>query len=881
MTEEVLGLKRIALLFNSRVTNGSLSIHPGRIVHGDLIAGQGVYENGTNFFQAQGACRFEITVDGANDELGAHATIISVETADMAFSFNSRDVSIEYPIYIREYGVIITDAQQSLGFETILDEIQSRQLQTHLQRIESEPEESFEDAAARTRAMICPTWLGLSRDVRIFSTHYRGIGNTDDERAWDSVEPRFHGQRARIAETNDMPVQFLYLLGRGMGCEQIVSRSLEEGCYPILHCRIQDDEVTYDNTAFVSYENSALTAQTLQGTPYLIADHHGVAYMFTEEQRAEFDRVLASQQADAEQTVYYSRTVATNTARVPRYAWFKNPYPAGIDYRFEGATGASIFSTGRVFAVAKLNGNVMPQEEVAVLLKPGETITYEFYIPHAPISAERAGRLIQADFDAKQQECLAFWKSKLEATTSISLPEPRIEQMMKAGFMHLDLVSYGLEPNGTVVPTIGVYTAIGSESSPIVQYMDAVGAHDLAERSLQFFLDKQHNDGFMQNFNGYMLETGAALWSIGEHYRYTRDEDWVSRIKPNLVKAYHYLMGWRDRNKRDDLVGKGFGMLEGKTADPEDLFRSYMLNGYAYVGLKRVAEMLASSDFALAEEIRRDADDLKTDILASFRRSMALSPVVPLGDGSWVPTSAPWADYRGPLSLYAEGGKWGTHGSMVTRDSLLGPLYLALQEVLEPDAPETSFLLHYHSELMCLHNVALSQPYYSIHPWLHLKRGERKAFLKSFYNGVAGLADRETFTFWEHYFQVSPHKTHEEAWFLMQCRWMLYMEEGDSLHLLRGVPRAWLSGGKRISIRHAATYFGRFSMGIETNPEQSRIVATIEFHSDRRPKQVGIHLPHPEGRRAVRASNGNYDFDREMVRVEITGERTEIVLDFA
>ena len=36
----------------------------------------------------------------------------------------------------------------------------------------------------------------------------------------------------------------------------------------------------------------------------------------------------------------------------------------------------------------------------------------------------------------------------------------------------------------------------------------------------------------MQNFGGYMLETEAALWSLGEHFRYTRDLDWVMAIRP-------------------------------------------------------------------------------------------------------------------------------------------------------------------------------------------------------------------------------------------------------------------------------------------------------------------------------------------------------------
>ena len=49
------------------------------------------------------------------------------------------------------------------------------------------------------------------------------------------------------------------------------------------------------------------------------------------------------------------------------------------------------------------------------------------------------------------------------------------------------------------------------------------GWENIAKRSLMYFLDKQHEDGMIQNFGGYMIETGAALWSIGEYFRYTRD----------------------------------------------------------------------------------------------------------------------------------------------------------------------------------------------------------------------------------------------------------------------------------------------------------------------------------------------------------------------
>jgi len=37
-------------------------------------------------------------------------------------------------------------------------------------------------------------------------------------------------------------------------------------------------------------------------------------------------------------------------------------------------------------------------------------------------------------------------------------------------------------------------------------------------------------------------------------------------------------------------------MIAGKVADPEDNFHQFMLNGYAYIGLSRVAEILAEID---------------------------------------------------------------------------------------------------------------------------------------------------------------------------------------------------------------------------------------------------------------------------------------------
>lgn len=875
--------KQIAIEWRDGEMAGRVLVKNGTVVDGRAARGKGSFEAERLRFAGEGSFRLELDIEETAGPT-AKPAVVTIDTGINPFSFFLRDVGSRYPIYIPKYGVAATVREDERTYADIERDVRARGLVANLDRIAMAPEESYEEAARHTLDLDCQTWLGLARDMRIFGFGLRGTGG--EERLWDWVQPRFHGHEVALPENNDKPVLYRFLLGRGIGCVRDITRRLEEGTLPIVHATMVDEDIRYDTTAFVSCETSPLTAETVRGTHYLVADRYGHGHMFTEEQAERCGQLLPDELSREEETVFYFRAAATNTAEVPRYAWFKNVVPNAYvfnndnHYTFDGQTGFAQWADDRVCSVSKLNGKPLAGEETALLIEPGETAVFEFYLPHRPISRQRAERLIRQDFAARREECRHYWQGKLSEAAQVRLPEKRIEEMVQAGLLHLDLVSYGSEPDGTIVPTIGVYTAIGSESAPIVQFMDSMGWHKTARRSLQFFLDKQHDDGLIQNFNGYMLETGAALWSLGEHYRYTCDERWVAEIKPQLLKARAYIAAWRSRNMNDELRGRGYGMLEGKTADPEDPYHSFMLNGYAYIGLSRLAEMLAASDPSLSGAIRAEAEALKADIRSAFFQAQARSPVVPIGDGSWVPTAPPWVEHTGPLSLYAEGGKWQTHGSVVARDSLLGPLYLVLQEAIAPEDTAVDFLLHYHNELMYSRNVALSQPYYSIHPWVHLKRGEVKQFLKAYYNGFAGLADRQTYTFWEHYWHASPHKTNEEAWFLMQTRWMLYMEEGDTLKLLPGVPRKWLANGSVIELRNAASYFGAFSLRVASELDKGTIGATIRCPSGRAPAAVLLRLPHPSGAKPTVVTGGVYDERRETVRVDAFAGSAEVKLHF-
>ena len=221
-----------------------------------------------------------------------------------------------------------------------------------------------------------------------------------------------------------------------------------------------------------------------------------------------------------------------------------------------------------------------------------------------------------------------------------------------------------------------------------------------------------------------------------------------------------------------------------------------------------------------------------------------------------------------------------SHGTFTVSDAMLGPLYLVFCEVLEPEEQASRLLMNYHSELFYQRNAAFSQPYYSRHNWLQLKLGLVKPFLKTYYNTFSALADRQTYTFWEHLYKVSVHKTHEEAWFLMETRWMLYIEEDQTLKLLSGIPRHWLDDGNRIDVRNAASYFGPLSFSVVSNIDKNYIEASVECSSDHKPSEVRIRIPHPDGKTPSKITGGTYDKSAESIVLKPFNGRSDIRIEY-
>ena len=559
---------------------------------------------GTCFpFDGTGKSRLEIDFKNIQPPESSCPSIVTVYTQAFEFSFFLRDVSMEYPMLVPEYGVIVTEAEDMRDYKTIVEDIRKHGRVKLLRQWENNPENSFARAAERTKDIPADTALGISRDVRLFVLSFQC---NDAARAsqFESITPLFHGNSVSYKESNNVPVRYNFTLGKGIGCRHVMTRRLEDGCLPILHAELTEDCITYKVTAFAVLEKNPLNM--IRGTHSEAASLLSAGYDATPQQREQAEQCLNQEKIEwaEEETVLYYRVKAVNHGAAPQYAWFTLPVPNGtaapsnisngVNTSYDTESGFQILSdTGRVFSMARLDGCPAPSEEMAVLIKPGHCATLEIKLPHSPISHDRAVVLADLDFEQKRQECHVFWQNELEKSVSVFLPETRIDEMVHAGFIHLNLVCYGKEPDGPISPSVGIpYNCIATESAPIILYFESLGRHDLARRCLEHFLNKQRPDGSIMTFGGYTIETGAALFLLCEHYRYTLDRAWAESVLGKLFCVYDYLVAWIERNKKAGTPGLGYGMLDGKTADPEDQFHSFMLNGYGYLGMKRFAELL-------------------------------------------------------------------------------------------------------------------------------------------------------------------------------------------------------------------------------------------------------------------------------------------------
>jgi hypothetical protein len=305
--------------------------------------------------------------------------------------------------------------------------------------------------------------------------------------------------------------------------------------------------------------------------------------------------------------------------------------------------------------------------------------------------------------------------------------------------------------------------------------------------------------------------------------------------------------------------------------------------------------MFAQIDPPEGARLDAEAEAYRRDLIAAIDRSIALTPVVPVRDGTYH-SFIPFAPYVRGFAAGAWGWRrcqghvgaiyWDT---VQSADPLVSPAGL-----LSPSDPRVQGHLDVLEDRLLLENerVAARTPgfdpekdWFAHASWqyqcglerhanIHLAANDAPDFLRSMLNQYAVDIMPGEYTFREHTTTGPPDKLFEESCFLERFRMMLVMEEGDVLWLARATPRDWLEQGKRIAVRNAPTHFGPVGYEIVSDVEHGRLVATVTLPSRNPPREVVLVLRHPASAAiaAVKVNGTDWtDFDVSKGWVKLHG----------
>lgn len=500
-------------------------------------------------------------------------------------------------------------------------------------------------------------------------------------------------------------------------------------------------------------------------------------------------------------------------------------------------------------------------------------------------------------------------KPEFEPAMQVEVPSERLTAQWKLGAWHI-LRRSAKDANGRWRFNDYPFGILASETYMILRALDLQGLHKeaadgldqwlnlptdpkvvpgaaghhgwaLPDRPLGHFSDGKgcltHAEG-IPGAGGHMdgvhaMGAGAIMFTLMEHFRLTGDLDWLKahtpRMKANaewILRQRRLLAGNLPGGRR--LWSKGLQPAHVVTPDSERMhMQFYESEAYYWLAVQHMAELLTLIDPNEGAWMAAEAEAYRKDLLAAIDRSIALTPVVPVRDGT----------YRSfiPFAPYVRGfaaGAWGFRrcqghvgaiywDTVQSADPLISPSGL-----LSPQDPRVQGHLDVLEDRLLLENTKVNartagydpeKHWFSHASWqyqcglerhanIHLAADDAPNFLRSMLNQYAVDIMPGEYTFREHTTGGPPDKIYEESCFLERFRQMLVMEEGESLWLARATPRAWLEQGKRISVKNAPTHFGTVGYEIVSDADSGKITAKLELPSRTPPKAVLLRLRHPK-----------------------------------
>jgi hypothetical protein len=773
-------------------------------------------------------------------------TIVTMRAQAHSFSFAVDDVLAGEPIYIRDFGVLISRADAHLRLMEFAAAWECKHEKTLYQRVAEMPEQSWEHA-----------WSDMPPKRRFYfvlgcegGRQKFGVDPTGDVFLSENFIRRVPGKDTPRLGWNGQELRFQF----GLPAVEPGDRSLLDGYLPVIRTTWVQGDLCFEQEAYATW----LLGDTANG--YREGDDTVVAMVRFR---------LANL---AQEPVQVSLPLASLVDQVVE------PLTAR-----DGLVFAQTAAGERLRYLFDTNGfGVLRSREKGltyeVTLAGGNGHTVYVKIPFTQLATpDELACLRELGYETEKARVVEFWRRRMAQGAQIETPNATLNDFYRTHLMHMLVVNDREPGTDRVIARCGGfrYGSFPDEGCMVISDLDRRGYTKEAERCLQLYVDYQGTVPLPGNYQsaegvfygsggyemaGYNRNQGWVLWCLAEHYRYTRDREWLERVAPALVKGCEWIIRERWATMKLDAQGKRpihYGFLpQGSLEDVTDYWTWLSTNAYAYLGLRSAADVLTEIGHPEGRRLQEEAAAYGQDLRVGFLEACVRSPVVRLRDGTWVPHFPSRLERRGrDMGWLREVLEGAVH---LVYCGLIAPNELAARWIIE-DYEDNLFLSECYGyqpedlERQWFSRGGFSmQPNLLILPLLYLWRDEPEHYLRAYFNSFAAAFYPDTRMLTEHPLPtladwMGDHfKTSDEANSIYWLRLMFLAEYDDELFIGQAIPRAWFEEGKVMRVTRALTHFGETSLEIVSQVATGHIVVKLDPPRRNPPRQIRLRVRHPQ-----------------------------------
>jgi hypothetical protein len=764
-------------------------------------------------------------------------TLVTIHNGRDVFTFKVDDLE-DGALYLPEYGAAILPENDRRDYSAVAKEVHRAGQKTLYDRVAAMPEQTWACAwngMPKKKSRICFV-LGLDGARQKF----RLDANGEVFIRWN--DQFMKGLPARDTPRLDLEKQPVHL--RFGLPEKPVERHIEEESIPTCITTWQRDGVRIVQTAFATLLGGAKA-----DAPPPAPDVCAVAML-------RFD--------------FTNTTAGARAARLPITIRGGETYDhlridgQGLIWNGSQLRGQVIADTSPVASANHLDWSAP--------LAPRQSTTVFVKMPYLPlIEPAEAAALAALDFERERKATGDYWRRVLNRSARLITPEPVLNDFYRAVPGHLFINSEFDPGSSRRFARVGSfnYGNYGNESCMMVLDLDRRSYHQEAGECLDAWLRYQGTVGLPGDFDskegvlygaagyesgGYNQHHGWILWTLCEHYRFTRDNAWLRRVAPGIVAGANWIIRQTERTAHRRDLAQGL-LPPGDLEDIGDWWTWLSTSCYTWRGLDGAAWALEQIQHPDAPRIRAAADAFHKNLVDNFLAASARSPVVRLRDGIAVPQIPSYVQRRGR-----------SFGWIC--QTLEGAIHLIITKAIDPKSIQAQWILKDYED-----NLFLSNQYgYTLEDfdkyWFgrggmsmqacllfdveaYLYRDDIKQALRAMFNAIALNHFPDVHMNTEHAlpemgdWRGDHYKTSDEA---NACGWLRFLfvrEEGDVLLIGQAIPRDWLKPGQQCGIQNTATYFGKTS--VLYHAASGRIIANLQAPARNPPREIRLRFRAPGG----------------------------------